>query len=121
LFYRAYQGGDVSWETRQPYELWQGGVLVQVGDIGLSAGGSQALITLPTSGACSLTLPFIYTLGSTEMVTGHGRVVAEFDTARYADADPPFVKVLRLLQNNQPADVSSQHFGDSRSGLHARQ
>jgi subtilisin family serine protease len=108
LFYRAYQGGDVSWEMRQPYELRQGGALVQVGDIGLSTGGSQALITLPASGTYSLTLPFTYTLGSTEPVTGHGRVIAEFDTRRYAsDADPPFVKVLRLLQNGAPADVVS--------------
>jgi PKD repeat protein len=108
LFYRAYQGGDVSWEMRQPYELRQGSTLVQVGDIGLSTGGSQVLVTLPASGTYSLTLPFTYTLGSTELVTGHGRAVAQFDTTRYAtDADPPFMKVLRLLQNNQPADVAS--------------
>jgi hypothetical protein len=106
LFYRAYQGGDVSLELRQPYELWQGGVLTQTGDIGSSTGGSQALITLPTPGAYSLTLPFTYTLGGAEMVTGHGRAVAEFDTTLYAtDANPPFVTVLRLQQNGAPTDV----------------
>lgn len=117
LFFRAYQGGDVSWEQRQPYELRQGGTLVQTGDLGASTGDSQALITLPTPGIYSLTLPFTYTLGNSGRVTGHGRAVATFDTTRYAtDANPPFVKVLRLIGStvwspatagNQPTDAAS--------------
>ena len=108
LFYRAYQGGDVSWELRQPYELWQGDALVQGGDIGSSTGGSQALVGLPVPGACSMTLPFTYTLGTQDPITAHGRVVASFDTALYnTDANPPFVKVLRLLEGGQPVDVAS--------------
>ena len=107
MFYRAYQGGDVSWELRQPYELWQDGALVQAGDIGPSTGGSYALISLPVSGTCSMTLPVTYTLGALDPVAAHGRVVARFDTTLYnTDASPPFVKVLRLLEGGQPVDVA---------------
>lgn len=108
LFYRAYQGGDVSWELWQPYELWQGGVLVQAWDIGASTGGNQALISLPVSGIYSMTLPFTYTLGAQDPITAHGRVVARFDTSLYnTDASPPFLRVLRVLEGGQPVDVAS--------------
>ena len=107
LFHRAYQGGDVSWELRQPYELWQDGALVQAGDIGASTGDSQALINLLVSGTYSMTLPVTYTLGALDPVAAHGRVVARFDTTLYnTDASPPFVKVLRLLEGGQPVDVA---------------
>lgn len=81
---------------------------MQTGDIGPDNGENYALISLPVSGTYSMTIPFTYTLGATDVVTAHGRVVAEFDTTRYeTDASPPFVKVLRVLQNGQPVDVAS--------------
>ncbi|MBU0493614.1 MAG: S8 family serine peptidase, partial [Chloroflexi bacterium] len=110
LFYRAYQGGDTSWEQRQPYELWQGDTLIGTGDIGASTGGSQALISLPVSGTYTLTLPLTYTLGATEVVTGHGTVTAVFDTRQVAtDANPPTVSVLRILDaaSGQPTDAAA--------------
>lgn len=106
LFYRAYQGGDGSWELSQPYELWRDGALVQAGDVGADTGSSQVLVSLPVSGTYSMTLPFTYTLGATDGMTGHGRVVAVFDTRQAAtDANPPVVEVLRVLEDGQPTDV----------------
>jgi subtilisin family serine protease len=109
MFYRAYQGGDVSRELRQPYELWHAGSLTQTGDIGPSNGSSQATISLSAPGVYSITLPFTYTLGAWDPTTGHGRVVASFDTTLYdTDATPPFVKVLRVLENGRPTDEASR-------------
>ncbi len=108
MFYRAYQGGDVSWELRQPYELWHAGVLTQTGDVGPSNGSSQVTINLSAPGIYSISLPFTYTLGAPDPVTAQGRVVAIFDTTLYdTDASPPFVKVLRVLENGQPTDEAS--------------
>ncbi len=110
LFFRAYQGGDVSWELRQPYELQRGDTLVQTGDLGPYTGGSQVTLYLPEPGAYSMTLPFTYTLGATAVVTGQGRVVAEFDTGQHTvDASLPFLKSLRLLDawRGQPVDVTA--------------
>lgn len=107
LFFRAYQGGDVSWEMRQPYELWQDSALVQSGDIGGANGGGQVSMSLPASGTYTLTMPFTYTLGARDPVTAHGRVDAGFDTTLAGtDANPPFMTVLRLLENGQPVDVA---------------
>jgi subtilisin family serine protease len=95
LYFHAYQGGDVTLEKRQLYELHQGDALISSGDIGSVAGGSQAEINLPAPGSYSLSLPFTYTLGK---VTANGRAVATFDTSRYpADIDPPYLSVLRLM------------------------
>jgi hypothetical protein len=110
LFFRAYQGGDVSWELRQPYKLQRGDTLVQTSDLGFGTGGSQVSLYLPEQGLYSMTLPFTYTLGATAVVTGQGRVVAEFDTGQYTvDAGLPFLKSLRLLDawRGQPVDVTA--------------
>lgn len=104
LYFRASQGGDVSLEKRQPYELRQGDTLIASGDLGSALGTGQGFIALPVSGTYSLTLPFTYTLGAD--FVGQGRATASFDTSRYpADVDPPYLSVLRLLENGEPADV----------------
>lgn len=105
LVFRAYQGGDVTWEKSQLYELRQGDALISSGDIGSAAGGSQAEINLPAPGVYSLTLPFPYTVGT---LTANGRAVATFDTSRYpSDIDPPYLSVLRLMADGktQPTDT----------------
>jgi len=109
MYYRAYQGGDVSWELWQPYELWQNGTLVQTDNISSSTGSNSVIISLPVSGTYTMTLPFTYTLGASDVVTAHGRAVAAFDTRQVAaDANPPTVEVLRILDatRGQPTDVA---------------
>lgn len=107
LFYRAYQAGDVSWEQRQPYELWQNGTLIQAGDLGATTGSTGVSIALPAPGVYSIIFPISYTLGSSAPVAAYGQVVATFDSTQYqTDADPPFVKVLRLEIANRPVDTA---------------
>jgi subtilisin family serine protease len=105
MFFRAYQGGDVSWELHQAFELHNAaGDLVGSGDIGPYTGGSTITIGLGASGAYSMTLPFTYTLGTQ---TAQGRIIASFNTT-LADPNPPYFKVLRILEADQPVDVASE-------------
>jgi hypothetical protein len=88
-----------------PYELYQGGTLVQSGTIPSARSALMdppISIPLPGAGRYTLTIPYAqYYIGGRQ---GTARMTAEFDTSK-VDGNPPTLLSLNILANGEPSDV----------------